>query len=175
MSRESVEPIHACGFFTVSEGLEFNQIVVFEYLDYNRYYAGVSRNIERLNKELSELAYNMQVHLDKEEVVVNGERVRPLVIGANLGFKGNPEEPYLVFFIHFRGKPRKGINYYENLYEAEISEYPYEAYWVLPPNSKVSEVECSGVSEIISDRIVIMRINEGERITGYEKITFHLR
>lgn len=175
MSRGSVEPIHAYGFFTVSENLEFNQIAVFEYLDYDRYYAGVSKNIERLNKELSELAYNMQAYLDGEEVVVNGERVRPLVIGASLGFKGNPEEPYLVFFIYFRGKPRKGVNYYENVYEAEVSEYPYEAYWVFPPNSKVSEVECSGVSEIIGDRIVVMRVDEGERVTGYEKIIFHLR
>ncbi|MCD6357273.1 MAG: hypothetical protein DRJ96_08455 [Thermoprotei archaeon] len=169
-----VEPVHAYGFFSVSRDLEFNQIVVFEYIDVNRYYASLSESVEKLDAELSGLAANMQRFLDQEEVVINGERVRPRVVGVNLGFRGEPEEPYLIFFIYFRGKPRRGINYYENLYEAEISEYPYEVYWVFPPNSRVEEVECSGTSELIGDNIVIIRVKEGERIAGYEKIVFRL-
>ncbi|MEM4548253.1 MAG: hypothetical protein QXP94_06035, partial [Thermofilaceae archaeon] len=141
---ESVEPIHAYGFFSVSESLEVNQIVVYEYIDYNRYYASVAKDIDRLNVELERLAANMQRYLDREEVVINGDRLRPKVVGVNLGFRGDPEEPYLVFFIRFRGRPRKGLNYYENIYEEEVAEYPYEAYWFFPSNAKVEEVECAG-------------------------------
>ncbi|MEM0042883.1 MAG: hypothetical protein QXF46_02200 [Thermofilaceae archaeon] len=171
---ESVEPIHAYGFFSVSESLEVNQIVVYEYIDYNRYYASVAKDIDRLNVELERLAANMQRYLDREEVVINGDRLRPKVVGVNLGFRGDPEEPYLVFFIRFRGRPRKGLNYYENIYEEEVAEYPYEAYWFFPSNAKVEEVECAGVSEVIGGQIVIMKVEEGEKITGYEKIVFRL-
>lgn len=171
---ESVEPIHAYGFFSVSESLEVSQIVIYEYIDYNRYYASIARDIDRLNVELERLAADMQHYLDREEVVINGDRLRPKVVGANLGFRGDPEEPYLAFFIRFRGRPRKGLNYYENIYEEEVAEYPYEAYWFFPPNAKVEEVECSGVSEVIGGQIVIMKVEEGERVTGYEKIVFRL-
>lgn len=171
---EEVEPIHAYGFFTVSEALEVNEIVVYEYIDYNRYYASVARDLDRLNRELEKLMSGMQHYLDSEEVVINGERVRPRVIGASLGFRGDPEEPYIVFFIQFRGRPRRGLNYYENIYEEEEAEYPYEAYWVFPSNAKVEDVECSGTSEIIEGRIVTIRVEEGEKVMGYEKITFRL-
>ena len=174
MSGESVEPIHAYGFFSVSRSLEFNQIVIFEYIDYEGYYASLSKDMDRLSRELSKLAFNMQRYLDEEEVVINGERVKPRVIGVDLGFRGDPEEPYLVFFIRFKGKPREGENYYENVYDAEISEYPYEVYWVFPPGARVTAVECSGVSEIIGNNIVVIRVEEGERIAGYEKIVFTL-
>ena len=175
MSIDEVEPVHAYGLFTVSRRLEVSQIVVFEYIDVNRYYAALSENVERLDAELASLASNMQAYLDDEEVVINGDRVRPRVVGVSLGFRGEPEEPYLIFFIRFKGKPRRGVNYYENLYEAEISEYPYEVYWMFPPNSRVEEVECSGSSEVIGDNLVVIRVEEGEKITGYEKIVFRLR
>lgn len=169
-----VEPVHAYGFFSVTSRLEVYQIVVFEYIDYDRYYASISSDVERVDRELEKLAINMQQYLDREEVVVNGERVRPRVVGVNLGFRGDPEEPYLVFFIFFKGRPRRGLNYYENVYEEEVAEYPFEAYWFFPPNAKVEEVECSGTSEIMGENIVVIRVEEGERIAGYEKITFRL-
>ncbi|MCC6049276.1 MAG: hypothetical protein LM580_01120 [Thermofilum sp.] len=174
MGEGGVEPLHAYGFFSVSERLEVHQIVVFEYLDYDRYYESVAKDLEKLNRELTSAALNMQQYLDREEVVINGERVRPRVLGVNLGFRGDPEEPYLVFFIHFRGRPRRGLNYYENIYEEEVAEYPFEAYWFFPPGAKVEEVECSGAPEIVGENIVVIRVGEGERIAGYERITFRL-
>lgn len=174
MEEGGVEPLHAYGFFSVSGRLEVHQVIVFEYLDYDRYYESIARDFEKLNRELTSAALNMQHYLDREEVVINGERVRPRVLGVNLGFRGDPEEPYLVFFIYFKGKPRKGLNYYENIYEGEVAEYPFEAYWFFPPGAKVEEVECSGTSEIVGENIVVIRVEEGERIAGYERIVFRL-
>jgi hypothetical protein len=174
MGEGGVEPLHAYGLFSVSERLEVHQVMIFEYLDYDRYYDSISKDLEKLNRELASAALNMQQYLDREEVVINGERVRPLVLGVNLGFRGDPEEPYLMFFVYFKGKPRRGLNYYENLYEEEVAEYPFEAYWFFPPNARVEEVECSGTSELVGENIVVIRVGEGERIAGYEKITFRL-
>ncbi len=174
MGDREVIPVHAYGFFTVSSNLEVNEIVVYEYADYSKYYASIVKDLDRLNEELGRLAANMQSFLDAEEVVINGERVRPRVVGTSLGFRGDPEEPYVAFFVHFRGRPRRGLNYYENIYEEEVAEYPYEAYWVFPPEAVVESVECSGSAEIIEGRIVAIRVEEGERVVGYEKIIFRL-
>jgi len=169
-----VEPLHALGFFAVTKDLEVFQTIVFEYYDPDRYYAQIAEDVERLESELEDLAASMQRLLDEEEVVLNGERVRPRVVGADLGFKGTPEEPFITFFVFFKGRPRRGLNYYENLYAGEEAAYPYVAYWFFPPGSRISEVEASGSSEIINDNILVIRVAEGERIAGYEKIVFTL-
>jgi len=169
-----VEPLHALGFFSVTKRLEVYQVVVFEYYDPDQYYASLIEDVEELERELADLAASMQGFLDKEEVVLNGERVKPQVTGVDLGFKGTPEEPFLTFFIFFKGKPKKGVNYYENVYAGEEATYPYSAYWFFPPGSKIMEVEVSGRSEIINDNILVIKIEEGDRIAGYEKIVFSL-
>jgi len=171
---EEVEPVHAYGFFNVNRELEFSQVIVFEYIDTGGYYASLSRRVDRLDEELESMAKSMQELLDEEEVVVNGERVRPRVLGATLGFRGEPEEPYILFFIHFKGSPAEGLNYYENVYEEETADYPYEVYWVFPPGSRVEEVTVSGSSEIIGDNILVIRVREGERVLGFERIAFRL-
>ncbi len=169
-----IEPIHAIGIFSVTRRLEIYQTIIFEYLDLERYYASIIDDFNKLEKELDLLAHNMQALLDKEEVVINGKKVRPRVIGVDIGFKGEPEEPYIVYFIFFKGNPLKGVNYYENIYEEEVAEYPFSAYWYFPLNSKIVNVEASGEAEIIGDNILIIRVNEGSKISGYEKIVFEL-
>ncbi len=169
-----VEPLHAIGLFTVTRRLEVYQVLVFEYYDPDQYYAQLMDDVEQLENELESLASSMQKFLDEEEVVLNGERVRPRVVGVDIGFKGTPEEPFVTFFIFFKGKPRRGLNYYENIYSGEEAEYPYAAYWFFPPGSKIAEVEVSGRSEIINDNILVIRVEEGDRIAGYEKIVFKL-
>ncbi len=170
-----VEPLHALGLFTVSKRLEVYQIIIYEYIDADYYYASLQEDLEALDEELEALSRSMQTFLDQEEVVINGERVRPRVVGVDLSFRGSPDEPNITFFIFFKGRPRNGINYYENIYEEEVTNYPYEVYWFLPPDSRVLEVEASGNSEIIGNNIVVIRVEEGERTSGYEKIVFELR
>ncbi len=169
-----IEPVNALGFFIVSPRLDIFQIIVYEYIDIERRYFSLVEDIDELDNELEELAKIMQDFLDEEEVIINDERVRPRVIGVDIGFRGEPEEPFITYFIYFKGKPRRGLNYYENIYEADIAEYPISAYWYFPPRSKVKSVEASGDIEIIGDRIVIMRLAEGDRVNGYEKIVFEL-
>ena len=45
---------------------------------------------------------------------------------------------------------------------------------MFPPGSRIEEVVASGSSEIIGDNIVVIRVEEGDNIMGYEKIVFRL-
>lgn len=170
----NMEPMSATGIFTVTRDLEVYQIIIFEYFDDKRIYFSLTENLEDYERELERLAQVMQGFLDEEEVVINDERVRPKVVGVDIGFKDIPEEPFITYFIFFKGKPQKGTNYYENIYEGELAEYPITAYWYFPPQSRVLNVEASGDVSIIGNNIVVMRLAEGDRISGYEKIVFEL-
>lgn len=169
-----MEPLSATGLFTVTRDLEVYQVVIFEYFDDKRIYFSLAENLEDYEHELERLAQAMQGFLDEEEVVVNDERVRPKVVGVDIGFKDTPEEPFITYFIFFKGKPRKGTNYYENIYEGELAEYPITAYWYFPLKTRVLSVEASGDVSIIGNNIVVMRLAEGDRISGYEKIVFEM-
>lgn len=170
----NLEPISALGFFSVSRRLEIHQVVVFDYIDTSGEYAKLMKDEESAQQELRMLAANMQSFLDKEEVVINGLKVRPRVVGVDVGFRGSPEDVYIVFLIYFRGKPVKGENYYENVYEDEVAEYPIAAYWLFPPRSRVKSVEMSGEVSMLGPNVVAVRIEEGEKIHGYERIIFTL-
>jgi hypothetical protein len=169
-----LEPLSATGIFVVTRRLEVYQTIVFDYFDGEGTYYELLEDEEKLEKELSLLATNMQAFLDEEEVVINGEKARPRVVGVDIGFKSVPEEPFITYFIFFKGKPVRGVNYYENIYENTVAEYPITAYWYFPLKSKIVNVEMSGEVEIIGSNILILRLNEGERIYGYEKIEFEL-
>lgn len=170
----NLEPISALGFFSVSPRLEIHQVIVFDYIDTSGEYAKLMEDEENSQQELRMLAANMQSFLDKEEVVINGLRVRPRVVGVDVGFRGSPEDVYIVYLVYFRGKPVKGENYYENVYEDEIAEYPIAAYWLFPPRSRVKSVEMSGEISMLGPNIVAVKIEEGEKIHGYERIVFTL-
>uniref|UniRef100_A0A7C3SL16 Uncharacterized protein n=1 Tax=Thermofilum pendens TaxID=2269 RepID=A0A7C3SL16_THEPE len=169
-----LEPLSAIGFFSVSRRLEVYQVIVFDYIDASGEYAQIVEDEEKLHRELEILTANMQGFLDEEEVVINGERVRPRVLSVDVGFRGTPEEVYIAFFIYFKGKPVKGENYYENIYEEEVTEYPISAYWLFPPGSRVKSVEMSGDVALLAPNIVAVKLEEGERVQGYERIVFTL-
>ncbi len=168
-----IEPLSAIGFINVSSNLEFYQIIVFEYLDMERYYFNLVEDIERFEEELYHLKNSMQRILDKEEIVVNDIRAKPKVIGVDLGFKEEPEEPYFTYFIYFKGKIRRGEeNYYENIYDTLTAEYPFTAYWFFSPRFKVKRVDASGDVQIYGKNIIVIKVQEGEKISGYERIIF---
>ncbi len=169
-----VEPVSAMGFFVVTNNLEVYQTIVFEYFDGEGEYARLVEDEEELEKELSRLAAAMQGYLDSEEVILNGRKVKPEVKAVDVGFKGAPEEVFITYFIFFKGVPKDGVNYYENLYENEVAEYPITAYWYFPPGSKITNVQMSGEVTIIAPNILVAHLDEGERIYGYERIEFIL-
>jgi len=169
-----MEPLSATGIFTVPPSLDVYQTIIFAFFDEEREYFSLVEDVEEYEAELEELATTMQGFLDKEEVVINDERVRPRVVGVHVGFGEAPEDVYISYFIHFKGNPRKGVNYYENIYQETVAEYPISAYWFFHPGIEVIEVEASGDVEIVSGNIVAMHVVSGEMVNGYEKIVFRL-
>lgn len=169
-----MEPLSATGIFSVSKNLDVYQTIIFDYFDDEREYFSLIDDLEAYEEELERLAATMQRFLDAEEVVINDARVQPKVIGVNIGFRETPEEVTITYFIYFKGTPREGLNYYENIYEEEVAEYPIAAYWYFHPTAKIIDVEASGEIEIVGDNILAMHIAQGDAVNGYEKITFRL-
>ncbi len=168
-----VVPVYAQGIFTVSPTGLVNEILIFDYKDPGMYY---QRAIEdgTIDTELEKIAENMQYFLDQEKVYINGERVRPRVLDVAIAFRdGNPKRPYIEIVIKFEGKFKKGVNRYEDYYEEEVAEYPYEILWIFPENARIIDAEIAGEVEILgSGNILRVLVDEGTNVGGKETITF---
>jgi len=175
-ASEAVTPVHGQGFFYVGYGY-IAYYLVFDYLDPMGYYDAVLRDSRLYEEETLRLYYGMQELVDREEVRVNGERVRPKVAMVDIGFRGRRDRVFIVFAFRFRAPTVPGKNVYENRYEPEEIEYGYEAYWVFPPGSKIHEVDMGPGSEdwdVVNDNVVAIYGRRGGRTGGYEKIVFSL-
>ena len=175
-ASEAVQPIHGQGFFYIGLGY-IAYYLVFDYIDPLGYYDTVLRDERLYEEETLRLYYGMQELVDQEEVRVNGERVRPKVAMVDIGFRGRRDRVFIVFALRFRAPVRPGRNVYENRYEPEEIEYSYEAYWILPPGSKVLEVDMGTGSEdwdIVGGNVVAIYGRRGGRTGGYEKIVFEI-
>lgn len=171
-----VKPIYAQGFFYVHESGLVDQLIVFDYEDPDRYYAELIKSKEKFAQEIENLWSNMQYYLDQEKVIINGEEALPTVINVDVGFRGRFENPYILFYIVFKGELRKGLNTYENYYEEEAAEYDYTVTWFFPLNAKVvkAEVNASYVLEA-NGRILFFKVRKGTKIGGREKIVFEIK
>ncbi len=172
---DDIIPIHAQGFFIVSRNGLVTQIVRFDYYDTKGYYSQLYHKPQDYQKEILRLQNNMQQALDEEKVFINKERVYPKVQLVNIEHNGFEDNPYITFIIQFKGKLTKGLNTYENYYEDTIAEYDYEVYWVFPPRSEVIEVVSSSDYDVIDNRIVYLWSRKGDKIKGYEKISFIIK
>ena len=161
-----VKPIYARGFFNMNSLGETNQLVIFYYYDKDEYYA--SLNKDEVRDEIRRLKENMQYYLDQEIIKINGKRVRAKVLFARLGLL-SIKYPYVEFLIRFKGTLKKGINEYEDIYEEEIAEYPYEALWVLP--GKVTEYKISGEVKV-KENVLFLKVKKGVKVGKIEKIKF---
>ncbi len=171
---EEVIPVHAQGFFIVSPNGVITQIVVFDYFDPKEYYSRILRGEGSLEQEFLKLTSNMQMFLDEEKVLINGKQVKPKVTGVDICLRGDPKRPSVTFFITFKGNFKLGSNTYEDYYESTIAEYDYEFYWIFFPGSFIAEVIVPGAHEVIGDRILMVWVQKGEEIEGYEKIVFRI-
>ncbi len=174
MSREP-KPLYAHGFFTMHETGLVDQIVVFDYLDESRYYWNLKRDKDKFEREIRMLADNMQYYLDQEKVLINGVEAPPRVVDVEIGFRGKPELPYILFLIEFKGELKKGMNLYENIYEEEIAEYEYIVLWNLPENAKFVKAEL-GVPYRVepNGRSIFFRVKPGVKVGGREAIYFRI-
>jgi len=166
---EKVTPIFALGNFVMDRLGNVTQYMFFYYYDPDNYYASLNKDL--LNNELENIKENMQNFLDEEKIIINNEEVKAKVINTDI-FLLDITHPVIEFIILFKGKLRKGINVYENMYEEEITEYPYEAIWRLP--GKVVKVNMKGDVTVFNNFLKI-RVNKGIKVGGKEVIKFALR
>lgn len=170
-----ITPKYAQGLFFMHESGLVDQIIIFDYHDRDRSYWNMLRDRTKLSEEIELLSSNMQLFLNEEEVYINGARTYPRVVSVDIGFRGEPESPYVVFHIVFHGELRRGLNVYENKYEEEIAEYDYHVSWILPHGAKVIRagfrvphiVDCDG-------RVIHFKVMKGCRIGGAEYIIFKI-
>ncbi|MGC8570625.1 hypothetical protein [Caldivirga sp.] len=163
---EEVKPIYAKGFFTMDLSGTVRQYTVFYYTDPKFYYANLSEDEYR--RELSLLRRNMQQFLDEEVIRINGVRVHAKVVYVNVGLL-TVNLPFIEFLITFKGSLRSGVNNYEDEYEEEVTEYPYDILWWLPGN--VVEVSMAGEVNV-KGNVLTVKVSEGTRVGGKESITF---
>jgi len=161
-----VKPIYARGFFNMNSFGEINQLIVFYYYDKDEYYASLEK--EEVRNEVRKLKENMQYYLDQEVIKINGKRVRAKVLFVRLGLL-SIKYPYVEFLIRFKGSLKKGINEYEDIYEEEVAEYPYEALWILP--GKVIDYKIAGNVKV-KGNILFLKVKKGIKVGGTEKIRF---
>jgi len=169
-----VEPIHAHSFFTLGLSGVFHQVLVYDYLDRERYYYGLLEDEEKYREELERLLTSMNGLLKEEKIEVNGRVVEAEALTVNLDFRGAPELPTLTFYIEFQAHLSRGENEYLCTYEPGRAEYDYEIYWFLPRGSRILEVNMSGEFEVLGGRILVSWVRRGEEYGGMERIRFLL-
>ncbi|TFF92845.1 hypothetical protein EU546_07040 [Candidatus Thorarchaeota archaeon] len=170
---ESVEPVHADSFFSVSRPGEIHERLCFEYVDPEGYYRRVTRDQSLLDKETEKLASNMQYFLDKERVEINSQRVKSRVDYCDIFTKGHSDVVSVVYLIDFAGRFTDGINKIETWLEEEEAPYDFEIIWRFPVGTRVSEIETMLSYEIYND-LVTLWANEGEEVGGYERMEFEM-
>ncbi|MEM3927178.1 MAG: hypothetical protein QXU13_06345 [Desulfurococcaceae archaeon] len=168
-------PVHGMGLFLLRESGFIEQIVIFDYYDPGRYYKEIVKDPRKLDEEKSTIARNMQFYLDLEKVEINHKPSYPRVLDVEIGFRGNYENPYIMFFIIFHGMLRKGLNIYENWYEEEVTEYDYEVYWIMPPKARILKADLGVPYELLNQgRILKFEVSKNTKIRGYERIEFEI-
>ncbi|MDT7905329.1 MAG: hypothetical protein RQ863_01810 [Sulfolobales archaeon] len=165
---EKVRPVYARGFFSFSADGRVNQLVVFYYYDPEAYYVGLSK--EELSEEINVLKENMQRFLDDEKIMINGKMVRARVRHVRIGFV-SINYPFIEYVIDFKGNLVKGENVYENEYENEITEYPYEAIWVFP--GPITSYRLAGKVSVL-ENLLELEVLPGTETGGLEWIRFKL-
>lgn len=170
---DRIKPIYGQGTFIVCSDGTVTQEVIFDYIDDDAYYWNLLSNEVEFNMELNNLMNNMQSFLDDEEVKINGKSVYPKVLGIDIGFRGSPNRPYIVFYISFKGELRSGINYYENIYDPEITEYDYCVTWIFVGGLKVIKADVGVAYDIVANgKILMFSMHKGSLTPGYERIEF---
>ncbi len=166
-------PIYAEGIHVMNLDGNVSLIIIFEYLDKEKYYAKlVKKGGSELINELRIVMENMQKFLDEEIIKINDVKVQPKVHDVTLGFRGSIERPYLEFYISLTGGLlRKGLNRYDNWYEEEVTEYDYEILWIFPENFKITNYDLGGESIIVgSGNILRTIVKKGTKVGGHEWI-----
>jgi hypothetical protein len=170
---DSVEPIHADSFFSVSRTGEIHERLSYEYSDPEGFYRRVVNDDDLLRDEIEKTASNMQYYLDKERVEINGQRVKSQVDYADIFLKGRSEVVSVLFLIDFSGVFNDHVNKIETWLEEEQAPYDFEIIWRFPVGTKVVEIDTLLDYEVYDD-IVTLWAFSGQDVGGYERMEFKL-
>ncbi len=170
---EKLVPVYAQGFFTLSP-TGIYQVVIYEYIDREKYYHKIVEDDELYTDEIERLRTIIEDELAKELIKINEERAETIINGISIAFHESPEHVSLIFFVFIKGVIKNGINIYEDYYESTKAEYDYDAYWFLPPSWRILEVVASGRYDVYgpTNNMLIISARRGDDISGYEKIVF---
>lgn len=165
-------PIHAAAVFYIYPG-EILQVTRFYYLEETGFYDRLlARKGRGLEEELERLKGGMTRVLSEERIVVNGAEAHPIVSNVDIALMGS-KRPVFTFHIYVPFQAKSGRNVYENLYEETTTNYPYEAYWTVPPCGRIISIEASGETGVSQDgRIAWIKAAPGIKVEGYESIVF---
>lgn len=167
----NVEPLHAESYFIVERNGNFNQILKYYFLDPNEYYYSLMHKPEKYEKEMKRLYNIMKELLSEEKIIINNVHVNPKIEFINIDFIGFVDQPYITYYIKFKGPLKRGFNVFEDYYEKTVAEYDYEIYWFFPDRTRIVEVVVDGDFEVLKNKLFIWA-RKGDRISGYEKIVF---
>jgi hypothetical protein len=170
---DSVEPIHADSFFSVSKTGEIHERLCYEYFDPERFYWKVVNDDDLLREEVQKIADNMQYYLDEERVEINGDQVKSQVKYADIFLKGKSDVVAILFLIDFAGQFNDDINRIETWLEEEEAPYDFEIIWRFPAGTELIEIDTLLDYEIYND-IVTLWAFSGQQVGGYERMEFKL-
>ncbi len=154
-----MKPIYAKGLFNMSNSGEVFQNIIFYYKE------------STIPKEdTNEIKKYMQKILDNEKIFVNNKKVRPKVVWVNKGLIAK-NVSFIHVFVRFNVELINGINEFKDVYESEISEYPYEIFWRFP--GKVVYVKLNGKVKY-SGKILHVKVRRGTSVGGTNIIKFSL-
>ncbi|MCE4621856.1 MAG: hypothetical protein F7B19_00890 [Desulfurococcales archaeon] len=170
----AIIPVYGEGFFHITWGLIYYTIV-FDYIDQGGDYYEYVRDPHARRREERESQRLMQEAIDSERTIINGVKVRPIVDHVQIHFRGGRRRHSLTFHIRIPYDPLDGVNVYENYYEPSRAEYSYIVYWIAPPNGRIRMVDSPGkVVFRANNRIAVIRVRKGTRISGYEAVEFEI-
>lgn len=172
--RSNIIPVHAESYFIVERNGKFNQILKYQYYDPEEYYYTLIHRPREYYKEIKRLYCVMNEVLKEERVLINGKQVKLNVKLVNIDFAGYVDQPYILYYIKFKGPLRKGVNIFEDFYEETVAEYDYEVYWFFPERTKILEVYVDGDFDLVNSNKLFIWARKGDKISGYEKIIFML-
>ena len=170
-TEETIVPIHANSFFSISRDGEFHQLLQYDYYDPEEYYLNLER--EDFLKEIRKLWLNMQGFLEDETNKVNGSMVYPKVEFCDIQHRGRSKHPFIIWIITFKGDFREGINNYETKTDEEALEYNCYVTWQFPVNTKITKVDTKLYYDIFGNRIVLWG-DKDMKIGGFERIQFEI-
>ncbi len=153
-----MKPIYAKGIFSMSDSGEVFQNIIFYYKESSK------------PKGIREIKLNLQKFLDNEEVFINHKKAKPKVIWIDTGLIAK-NVSFIHIFIRFNVELIMGINEYEDIYESETSEYPYEIFWRFP--GKIVYVKLNGKVKY-KGKLLHAKIKSGTLIEGHDIIRFSI-